>query len=68
MTTHGSMIVTIFYYKEYFLKLETHTGIFCVSPRGRVVLPDSFRKSRSIIAIFEGNRAAMKSNESACQK
>lgn len=46
--------VTVIYYSDNSLALQHDTKEFTIGPSGRVVLPDDYRKGKSIIAICEG--------------
>lgn len=46
--------VTIIYYHENSLELYSHIGEFSENSQGRVVLPESFKEDKSIIAVCDG--------------
>ena len=46
--------VTIIYYSDLSLELLSETHNFTVSPTGRVVIPDSFKNGKSIVAVCAG--------------
>lgn len=46
--------VTIIYYNDDSLELQHQIQIFPQNESGRVVIPDSFRDGKSIIAVCEG--------------
>jgi uncharacterized protein (TIGR02922 family) len=46
--------VTIIYYNDESLELEHEIKQFSRHNNGRVVIPDSYKKNKSIIAVCEG--------------
>ena len=50
----SSKLVTVIYYHDHSLELCHQVGEFDVSEHGRVVLPESFKQGKSIIAVCEG--------------
>lgn len=52
----GKATVTVLFYEEP-VSLEMHNAVLRdldISETGRVILPESFRKGRSIIAVLDG--------------
>ena len=46
--------VTIIYYDDLSLELHHEVHTFAQSDKGRVILSDSFKKDKSIIAVCDG--------------
>ena len=46
--------VTVIYYKEDSLELFHEAHAFNVNPNGRVILPNTFKQGKSIIAVCAG--------------
>jgi len=54
MTDYQEKTVTVIYYSDTSLELLHKIESFLQCPKGRVVIPDSFKKGKSIIAVCEG--------------
>lgn len=50
----GTRIVTIIYYSDISLELMHETHSFPENKNGRVIIPDSFKVDKSIIAVCDG--------------
>jgi len=48
-------LVTIIYYHEKSLELRNDVRSFPMTPQGRVVIPEVFKKGKSIVAVCEGD-------------
>jgi uncharacterized protein (TIGR02922 family) len=46
--------VTVIYYSDTSLELLHKIELFLQSPEGRVVIPESFKQGKSIIAVCDG--------------
>ena len=46
--------VTVIYYLEGSLELLHESGTFDVHTNGRVIIPDGFKKNKSIVAVCDG--------------
>jgi uncharacterized protein (TIGR02922 family) len=46
--------VTVIYFSDTFLELLHKIELFLQSPEGRVVIPESFKQGKLIIAVSEG--------------
>lgn len=47
-------LVTIIYYHEKSLELRNEVRSFPMTKKGRVVIPEVFKKGKSIVAVCEG--------------
>jgi uncharacterized protein (TIGR02922 family) len=54
MSDYKEKLVTVIYYSDTSLELLHTVKSFLQCPKGRVVIPDSFKKGKSIIAVCEG--------------
>ncbi|TWX59407.1 TIGR02922 family protein [Colwellia hornerae] len=54
MQVYQEKIVTLIYYSDDSLELLHKIESFLQSAEGRVVIPESFKKGKSIIAVCEG--------------
>ncbi|WP_286271223.1 TIGR02922 family protein [Thalassotalea hakodatensis] len=52
--SHKTELVTIIYYCDKSIELFHHIGHFETSKTGRIILPDSFKKGKSIVAVCRG--------------
>ena len=54
MTDFQEKIVTVIYYSDTSLELLHKIASFLQCPKGRVIIPDTFKKGKSIIAVCDG--------------
>lgn len=54
MTDYKEKSVTVIYYSDTSLELLHQMESFLQCPKGRVIIPESFKKGKSIIAVCEG--------------
>ncbi|MFT5298418.1 MAG: hypothetical protein ACI9YH_004466 [Colwellia sp.] len=54
MTDYQEKLVTVIYYRDTSLELLHKIQSFLQCPKGRVVIPETFRRGKSIIAVCEG--------------
>ncbi|WP_157726616.1 DUF2375 family protein [Thalassotalea crassostreae] len=58
MKDNQSKRVTIIYYDIETIELKYYIGNFPVKAQGRVLIPDSFKDDKSIVAVCEGEHLA----------
>ncbi|WP_206485990.1 TIGR02922 family protein [Thalassotalea sp. G2M2-11] len=51
---YKSQTVTVIFYDDTSLELMHETHSFIKSERGRVIIPDTFKRGKSIIAVCDG--------------
>lgn len=54
MSSSLSELITVIYYCDSSLELKHHVGEFVKTAQGRVLIPDAFKKNKSIVAICAG--------------
>ncbi|NQZ86528.1 MAG: TIGR02922 family protein [Colwellia sp.] len=54
MTDYKEKLVTVIYYSDTSLELLHKIESFLQCPKGRVVIPETFKRGKAIIAVCEG--------------